>query len=155
MLAAAGRIPRAGIQHHRADVVIGAPAELAGEVAADPALVGFVTTSVRIVLTRVQHERTEVVVLHPTMDAEERPFLVPLEERVFAAPVGMMGTRIQEQRPRVVVPLPAAFAIFTHIFISFKFAKSTSIIVRLRNRANTTKVRLPHLTISALIHVPE
>ena len=49
MFPAAGRILRAGIQHHRADVVIGAPAELAGEVAADPALVGFVTTSVRIV----------------------------------------------------------------------------------------------------------
>ena len=91
---AAGRIPRAGIQHHRADVVIGATAELAGEVAADPTLVGFVMPAVRIVLTRVQHERTEVVVLHSAMGAVERPFLVTLEERVLAAPVGMMSTRI-------------------------------------------------------------
>ena len=94
MLAAADRILRTGIQHHRADVVIGTPAELAGEVAADPAFVWFVSTSVRIVLTRIQHERAEIVVLEPAMDAEKRPFLVTLEERVFAAPVRMMGTRI-------------------------------------------------------------
>ena len=94
MFAAAGRILRTGIQHHRADVVIGAPAELAGEVAADSALVGFVVPTVRIVRTRIQHEQTEIVVLLPTMDAVERPLLVALEERVFAAPVGMMGTRI-------------------------------------------------------------
>lgn len=74
--------------------MIGAPAELAGEVAADPTLVGFVVPAVRIVRTRIQHERTEVVVLHPTMDAVERPFLVALEERMFSAPVRMMGTRI-------------------------------------------------------------
>ena len=94
MLPAASWIPRARIQHHRAEVVIGASAELAGEVAADPTLVGFVVPPVRIVRTRVQHERTEVVVLEPAMNAEEQTFLVTLEERVLAAPVGMMGTRI-------------------------------------------------------------
>ena len=94
MLAAADRILRTGIQHHRADVVIGTPAKLAGEVATDPALVGFVVASIRIVRTRIQHERTEVVVLLSAMDAEERPLLVALEERVLAAPVRMMGTRI-------------------------------------------------------------
>ena len=94
MLAAAGRILRAGIQHHRADVLEGAPAELTGEVAADTAFVGFVVAPVRIVRTRIQHERTEVVVLEPAMDAVERSFLVALEERVLAAPVGMMSTRI-------------------------------------------------------------
>ena len=94
MFAAAGWIPRAGIQHHRADVVIGATAELAGEVAADPTLVGFVMPSVRIVLTRIQHERTEVVVLLSAMDAVERSLLIALEERVFASPVGMMGARV-------------------------------------------------------------
>ena len=94
MFAAACWIPRTGIQHHRADVVIGATAELAGEVAADPAFVRFVATSVRIVRTRIQHERAEVVVLHPAMNAVERPLLVALKERVFAAPVRMMGTRI-------------------------------------------------------------
>ena len=92
MLAAAGWIPRTGIQHHRADVVIGAPAELAGEVAADPAFVGFVVPSVRIVLTRIQHERAEIVILHSAMNAVERPLLVALKERVFAAPFRMMGT---------------------------------------------------------------
>ena len=94
MFAAACWIPRTGIQHHRAKVVIGASAELAGEVAADPAFVRFVATSVRIMHTGIQHERAEVVVLHPAMDAEERPFLVALEERVLAAPVRMMGARI-------------------------------------------------------------
>ena len=120
MLAAADRTPRTGIQHHRAKVVIGASAELAGEVAADPAFVRFVATSVRIVRTRIQHERAEVVVLHPAMNAVERPFLVTLEERVFAAPVRMMGTRIQEQRPRVVVLLPAVSAKFAHRTPHFK-----------------------------------
>ena len=94
--------------------MIGAPAELAGEAAADPALVGFMVTSVRIARTRIQYERTKVVVLHPAMNAVERPFLVALEERVLAAPVGMMGARIQEQRPRVVVFLSAVSAKFAH-----------------------------------------
>ena len=49
MLAAAGRILRAGIQHHRADVLEGAPAELAGEIAVNPPLVGFVVPTIRIV----------------------------------------------------------------------------------------------------------
>lgn len=49
MLAAACRILQAGIQHHRADVLEGAPAELAGEVAGNPALVGFVVPTIRIV----------------------------------------------------------------------------------------------------------
>ena len=74
--------------------MIGATAELAGEVAADSALVGFVVPPVRIVRTRVQHERTDVVVLEPAMNAVERTFLVTLEERVLAAPVRMMGTRV-------------------------------------------------------------
>ena len=120
MLAAAGRILRAGIHHHRADVVIGTPAELAGEVAADPTLVGFVVPSVRIVLTRIQHERTEVIVLLSAMDAEERPLLVALEERVFAAPVGMMQTRIRQQRSRVVVPLPTIFGIVAKLGMEFE-----------------------------------
>ena len=118
MFTAAGRILRAGIQHHRADVVLGAPAELAGEVATDPALIGFVVASIRIVLTRIQHERTEIVVLLTAMDAEEWPILVALEERVLAAPVGMMQTRIRQQRPRVVVLLSAVFAIFAHLIFS-------------------------------------
>ena len=120
MSAAALRIPGAATQHHRADVPEGSSAELAGEVAADSAFVGFVATSVRIVLTRIQHERTEVVVLHSAMNTVERPFLVTLEERVFAAPVGMMSTRIQEQRPRVVVLLPAVSAKFAHRTPHFK-----------------------------------
>ena len=90
MLASASRILRARIQHHRADVPKGSPAELTGEIALNPPLVGFVMPTIRIVQARIQHERTEVVVLLPAMDAEERPFLVALEERVFAAPVGMM-----------------------------------------------------------------
>ena len=114
MLAAACRILQAGIQHHRADVLEGTPAELAGEVAADSALVWFVVPTVRIVRTGIQHERTEIVVLLPAMEAVERPFLVALEERVFAAPVGMVQTRIRQQRPRVVVLLPAVFAVFAH-----------------------------------------
>ena len=51
MLAAACWILRARIQHHRADVLEGASAELAGEVAVNPALVGFVVPTVRIVQT--------------------------------------------------------------------------------------------------------
>ena len=90
MLPAACRVLQARIQHHRADVLECSPAELAGEVAADPALVGFVATSVRIVQTRIQHERTEIVVLLSAMDAVKRPFLVALEERMLAASVGMM-----------------------------------------------------------------
>ena len=117
MFAAAGWIPRTGIQHHRAKVVIGASAEFTGEVAADSAFVGFVATSVRIVLTRIQHERAEIVILHSAMNAVERPFLVALEERVFAAPFRMVCARIQEQRPRVVVPLSAVSAKFVHISI--------------------------------------
>ena len=49
MLAAACRILQARIQHHRADVPEGSPAELAGEVTVNPPLVGFVVTAVRIV----------------------------------------------------------------------------------------------------------
>ena len=49
MLATASRILQAGIQHHRADVLEGAAAELAGEVTVNPPLVGFVVTAVRIV----------------------------------------------------------------------------------------------------------
>lgn len=90
MLTAACRILRTRATHHRADVLEGTPAELTGEVAVNPPLVGFVVATVRIVQTRIQHKRTEIVVLLPAMDAEERPFLVALEERVFAAPVGMM-----------------------------------------------------------------
>ena len=90
MLAAACRILRAGIQHHRADVLEGAPAELAGEVTVNPALIGFVVPTIRILRTGIQHKRTEVIVLEPAMDTVERPILVALEERVFAAPFGMM-----------------------------------------------------------------
>ena len=90
MLPATRWVPRTRVHHHRADVLESAPAELAGEVAAHPPLVGFVVATVRIVQARIQHERTEIVVLLSAMDAEERPFLVALEERVFAAPVGMM-----------------------------------------------------------------
>lgn len=90
MFTPAGRIPRAGIQHHRANVVISAPTELAGVLAVNPALVGFVVPTIRIVLTRIQHERTEVVILLSAMNAVERPLLVTLEERVFAASIGMM-----------------------------------------------------------------
>ena len=46
--------------------------------------------TIRIVRTGIQHKRTEVIVLEPAMDTVERPILVALEERVFAAPVGMM-----------------------------------------------------------------
>lgn len=120
MLPAAGWILRTGIQHHRADVLEGTPAELAGEVAADSAFVGFVVPTIRIALTRIQHERTEVAVLLPAMDAEERSFLIALEERVFAAPVGMVQTRIRQQRPRVVVFLTAVFAVFAHATFSFQ-----------------------------------
>ena len=93
MLAAACRVLHAGIQHHRADVSESSPAELAGEVAVNPTLVGFVVASIRIVRTRIQHERTEVVALHSAMNAVERPFLVALNERVLAAHVRMMGAR--------------------------------------------------------------
>ena len=114
MFAAAGWIPRTGIQHHRAKVVIGAPAKLAGEVTVNPPFVWFVVPTIRIVLTRIQHERAEIAILHSAMNAVERPFLVALEERVFAASIGMMQTRIRQQRPRVVVFLPAVFAAFAH-----------------------------------------
>ena len=117
MLTSARRIFRAGIQHHRADVPEGAPAELADEVAVNPALVGFVVPTIRIVRTGIQRKRTEVIVLEPAMDTVERPFLVALKERMFAAPVGMMQTRIRQQRPRVVVLLPAVFAVFAHATI--------------------------------------
>ena len=70
MFAASDRILRTGIQHHRAEVVIGASAELAGEVAADTAFVGFMVASVRIVRTGIQHERAEIVVLHPAVFAK-------------------------------------------------------------------------------------
>ena len=63
MFVAAGWIPRTGIQHHRADVLEGAPAELASEVAANPPLVRFVVSTIRIVQAGIQYERTEVVVL--------------------------------------------------------------------------------------------
>ena len=49
MLATACRILQAGIQHHRTDVPEGTPAELAGVFTADPALVGFVVPTIRIV----------------------------------------------------------------------------------------------------------
>ena len=120
MLPAAGWIPRTGIQHHRADVLECASAELAGEAAVNPPLIWFVVPPVRIVLTRIQHERTEIVVLESAMDAAERPFLVTLEERVFAAPIGMMSTRIRQQRPRVVVLLSAVAAKFTHNLLTLQ-----------------------------------
>ena len=90
MLAATCRILRAGIQHHRADVPERPPAELAGEVAVNPAFVGLVVTAVGVVHAGVQQKRTEIVVLLPAMDTVERSILVTLEERMLAAPVGMM-----------------------------------------------------------------
>ena len=90
MLPATRWIPRTRVHHHRADVPEAASAELAGEVTVNPALIGFVVPTIRIVRTGIQHKRTEVIVLEPAMDTVERPILVALEERVFAAPVGMM-----------------------------------------------------------------
>ena len=114
MLAATCWILCTRIQHHRADVFEGATAELAGEVAVNPSFVGLVVTAVGVVHAGVHQKRAEVVVLLSAMDAEERPFLIALEERVFATPVGMMQTRIRQQRPRVVVLLTAVFAVFAH-----------------------------------------
>ena len=90
MLTAACRILRAGIQHHRADVPERPPAELAGEVTVNPAFVGLVVTAVGVVHAGVHQKRAEVVVLLPAMDAVKRPVLVPLEERMLAAPIGVV-----------------------------------------------------------------
>ena len=79
MLAAATGIFHTRIQHHRADVLEGSPAELAGVLAVNPPLVGLVVTTVRIVHAGVQQKRTEVIVLLPAMDAVERTLLVALE----------------------------------------------------------------------------
>ena len=121
MFAAAGRIPRTGIQHHRADVLEGAPAELAGEVAVNPPLVGFVVLSMRIPQAIVFNQVAKISFCVSAMDAEERPFLVALEQGMLAPAVRMLCAPARQQRPRIVALLTAVFAVFAHRLPPYRY----------------------------------
>ena len=115
MAAAASWVFDTGVQDHRADVLECPPAELAGEIAGNVAVVRFVVATARIARACVQKKCPQARVLLPAMYAVERAVGVALEQGVIAPPARMACAGVKEKRPRVSIRLSAVFAVLAHV----------------------------------------
>ena len=117
MAAAASWVFDTGVQDHRADVLECPPAELAGEISGNVAVIRFVVAPVRIVDARVHKESPQARVLLPAMDAVERSASVALEKRMLALvrTARMMVAGVSEKRRRIPIFLSAVFAVLAHV----------------------------------------
>ena len=115
MVAAASWVLLTGIQDHHAEVLECPPAELAGEISGNVAVIRFVVATVRIVDARVHKESPQARVFLPAVHAVERAVGVALEQGVIAPSARMACAGVMEKRPRIPIRLSAVFAVLAHV----------------------------------------